>query len=446
MASETAGPCWQTDMSERTRFDTMRDIAGRWRTARWLSAVFLGLICLTLAPVLTVAQPLADREQQAAVLFDAERYSEAADALRAILGADPGNRTANILLPFALARAGSQGAAIEQARRTLERFPTNVKVQLLLAGLLSQQEGTRNDAIERYQRVLRASPDNSLARLGLAEAQRAQGRTVEAIQGFTALAEREPNDPRYLVRLGQLYGSLGDLAQARTYFERAYALGPRNREAVTSLAILGDVQDRPQDAVRYYGELLALYPNDVSVQIAVRLARERASDPQFPVSIDEMEQIPLERYQGAVPANSKQLQQRREQIEATRWRSNARFLPSFFFSPSFGTVHRDPKPAVTDHSNTNAFSFGWNLADLVANPYKINITGMEADFEAIKNGLISDVTATYYQRRQSLLQYRQLQQALALDPQNAQVRQNKQTVKYSILNLTERLKLITGLP
>jgi len=56
------------------------------------------------------------------------------------------------------------------------------------------------------------------------------------------------------------------------------------------------------------------------------------------------------------------------------------------------------------------------------------------------------VTATYYQRRQSLLQYRQLQQALALDPQNAQVRQNKQTVKYSILTLTERLKLITGIP
>ena len=294
--------------------------------------------------------------------------------------------------------------------------------------------------------MLRASPDNSLARLGLAEAQRAQGRTVEAIQGFTALAEREPNEPRYLVRLGQLYGSLGDLAQARTYFERAYALGPRNREAVTSLAILGDVQDRPQDAVRYYGELLALYPNDVSVQIAARLARERASDPQFPVSIDEMEQTPLERYQGAVPANSKQLQQRREQIEATRWRSNARFLPSFFFSPSFGTVNREPRPAIDRPFEHQRVQLRLEPGRPRGEPYKINITGMEADFEAIKNGLISDVTATYYQRRQSLLQYRQLQQALALDPQNAQVRQNKQTVKYSILNLTERLKLITGIP
>ena len=95
----------------------MRDIAGRWRNARWLSAVFLGLICLTLAPVLTVAQPLADREQQAAVLFDAERYSEAAEALRAILVADPGNRTANILLPFAL---GGGAARARPSSRPVE--------------------------------------------------------------------------------------------------------------------------------------------------------------------------------------------------------------------------------------------------------------------------------------------------------------------------------------
>ena len=450
MASETVKPCWKIEMDDRVRSGMISGVwstrpAGRWGR-RWWSALLLGLVWLSLAPSPAVGQSVADREQQARALFDAERYPEAADALRAILAAEPGNRTATILLPFALARAGSSGPAVEQARRALDRFPTNVKLQLLLAGLLSQQEGTRSEAIERYQRVLRANPDNRLARLGLAEAHRAQGRTMDAIQGFSVLAEREPNEPRYQVRLGQLYGSIGDLARARTYFERAYALGPSNREAVTSLAILGDVQDRPAEAVRYYGELLSMYPDDVSVQIAARLAKERASEPQFPMSIEEMEQTPLERYQGAVPENSKQLKQRREQIEATRWRSTARFLPSFFYSPSFGTVNRDPKPSTSDHSQTNSFSFGWNLADLIANPYKINITGMEADFEAVKNGLISDVTATYYQRRQSLLQYRQLQQALALDPQNAQVRQNKQTVKYSILTLTERLKLITGIP
>jgi hypothetical protein len=40
----------------------------------------------------------------------------------------------------------------------------------------------------------------------------------------------------------------------------------------------------------------------------------------------------------------------------------------------------------------------------VANPYPIDITGMVADVEAVKIGLISDVTARYHQRRQSLLQ------------------------------------------
>src|SRR5262245_13217278 len=142
MASETVAPCWKIEMRDRVRSGmSVRVLSARpsgWSSCRWWSAVLLGLIWLSLGPGPVAAQSVADREQQARALFDAERYSEAADALRAIATAEPGNRTATILLPFALARAGSPGPAIEQARRALERFPANVKLQLLLAGLLSQ--------------------------------------------------------------------------------------------------------------------------------------------------------------------------------------------------------------------------------------------------------------------------------------------------------------------
>jgi outer membrane protein TolC len=158
-----------------------------------------------------------------------------------------------------------------------------------------------------------------------------------------------------------------------------------------------------------------------------------------------MQKKPLDDYLKAASANSKQLQHRVDQLEATRQRSWARWLPSFFVNPSQGRVSR-PAPNVDDTSTNLSFSFGWNLGDLAVDPYRINITGMQADLEAVKIGVYNEVTATYYSRLQSIAQYRQLQRALALEPLNAQIRQNKDTVKYNILTLTERLKVYTGMP
>jgi tetratricopeptide (TPR) repeat protein len=405
----------------------------------------LSAIVLTPPPV-AAQQDVTALEAQAKTLFDQERYAQAVDVLRQILAVQANHRNANILLSFALARSGDTAGAIAQARHALDLFPDNVKVQLLLAGLLSQMDVSRNEALQRYQAVLQKDPGNMLARLGVAEIERTQGRTLDAIHDFTMLADRDPKEPRYQVRLSQMYGLLGELDRARAYAARAYALSPVNVDAIRALAILGDVEDRPQDALRYYRELLALYPSDVSAHIAVRASEDRLAVPVFPISLEEMQRTPLERYMDGVPKNSAQLQYRREQLQATERRSATRFLPSFFVSPSAGTVWRDPKPALTDHSEALSLSFGWNLADIVADPYKINITGMKADFESIRAALLSDVSATYYQRLQHILEYRRLQRALALAPLDAQIRQSKQNLQYTILHLTERLKILTGMP
>jgi Flp pilus assembly protein TadD len=413
--------------------------------------VVVRLLCVVAAvglslATLAAAQPATDPEQRARALFDAERYGEAAEALQRIIAERPGDRTANILLSFALARAGQHDLALQQARRALDLFPDNLQLRLLLAGLLGRQEPTRTEAIRHYEIVLQRDPENELARLGLAEIARAQGRVFDAIHHFEWLAERHPDDARYSVRLGQQHATLGDLGRARAEFERAYAIEPHNVDAVRSLAILGDVEDRPQDSVRFYRELLALFPADVSVQIAVRRAEQRLAEPQFPVPVDQMERTPLETYVRALPTASRQLVHRAEQLEATRLRGFTRFLPSFFVSPSSSTVTRTPGPALRDESQALSFSFGWNLPDIFANPYNINITGMKADYEAIRASLTSDVSAMYYQRLQSLLEYRRLQRALALNPHDEAVRQGKQNVKYTILHLTERLKILTGMP
>jgi tetratricopeptide (TPR) repeat protein len=391
-------------------------------------------------------QPVAEQERQARELFDQERYAEAATRLRAILAVEPKNRAASILLPFALARQGDGVGAIAEARRGLDVAPGNVGLQMLLAGLLSQIEAGRPEALARFQSIVDRDPGNLVARIGLAESLRGAGRELEAVNQFTLLSDRAPNDPRFAVRLGQLYGSLGDLDRARLHFERAYKLDPKNPDAVRSLALLSDVGDRAPDALRYYRELLALYPSDVSAQMAVRDGEDRLAEPSFPMPIEEMQRVPLETYVKAVSENSKNLQYRREQLDATRTRAHSRFFPSFFFSPSFGHVDRSPQPTTVDDTRTWSFSFGWNLGDIVLDPYKPTISGMQADMETARVNMVADVTSTYYQRLQQISQYRPIQRALALDPQNNQLRQAKQTVKFTILTLTERLKVLTGIP
>jgi tetratricopeptide (TPR) repeat protein len=416
----------------------------------WLVGAVLLVAMVAIIAVPTFAQTITDLERDARRLFDQERYAEAVEVLQSILKEQPDNRTANILLSFALARLDRAPEAVEQTRRALGLFPTNIKLELLLAGLLAQQEATRPDAIRRYQQVLRRDPDNPLAQLGLAETFRVQGQVYDALGGFARLAKAAPDDARYAVRLGQSYATLGDLRESRRQFEHALSLSPDNLDAVRSLAILADVEDRPWEAMRYYRKLQALLPADVSIQIALREEEERMAEPRFPMPLEQMETIPLEQYTSAVPTNSKQLQQRKEQLASLQLRSYTRFLPSLFVAPSNSTTTRQVAPDSTAHTKDEtsslSFSIGWNIADIFSNPFRPSIVGLEADFQAILSNLLADVTATYYQRLQQILEYRRLQRAIALSPLNAQLRQSKQTTKYSILNLTERLRLITGLP
>src|SRR5215470_1048975 len=90
-----------------------------------------GAVVLVLVGAIIAApaygQTIADLERDAQRLFDQERYAETVGVLQSILKEEPNNRTANILLSFALARLDRGPEAVEQARRALGLFPTNTK-------------------------------------------------------------------------------------------------------------------------------------------------------------------------------------------------------------------------------------------------------------------------------------------------------------------------------
>src|SRR3990172_2763847 len=103
-------------------------------TRRWLGLVIMtaaGMLAMLGAGAAAAPVPPADLEARALRLFDEGRYAEGVEDFRAILAQKPGDRTANILLSFALARQGHWAAAIEQTRQALALFPDSGKLQLL---------------------------------------------------------------------------------------------------------------------------------------------------------------------------------------------------------------------------------------------------------------------------------------------------------------------------
>jgi hypothetical protein len=400
------------------------------RITGWM--VLLAVLHAALATVALAQAPVADLERQARELFDQEKYRESLAVLQTILSRQPDNRTANVLMSYSMARLDMTEPP--STRAGPRPVPEDLKLHVPLAGLLAQQEATRRGA-QRYTAVpgtrTTRRPDRPRRGSGCWA-----GPTSRS--PIRALAQRARR-PRFEVRSASST-ALGDLKRRASSRSRHAPTAPTSTPR--ALAILADADDQLEAAARYYRGRPVWRPR---APHRGPTSQDRIGEPGFPISLTEMQKTPLDSYIKASAANSKQLRYRMEQLEVTRHRSWARWLPSFFVNPSYGTVSR-PAPLTDDHNRNLSFSFGWSLGDLVADPYKINITGMQADLEGVRANLTNEITATYYQRLQNISQYRQLQRALALEPQNAQVRQNKDTIKYNILTLTERLRVYTGIP
>jgi tetratricopeptide (TPR) repeat protein len=399
---------------------------------------FGGIAWAQAAPKPALPSAVEAQKQQAIKLFDERRYGEAIPLLQSVLTAAPLDADSHVLLTFAFARVGLLTQAIEQGRRALTVVATNTKLELLLAGLLAQQQQTRQEAIGLYQTVLKRDPDNEVANLGLAEAYRNAGNFVGALQLYHKLVALEPEEAFYNVRLAQTYGGLGYPEQAAPYFEKAYQLDPTNHDALRSLAILDDVNDKPEQAIRRYREILALYPDDAAAQVALLDLERSLVEPRLDRPVAEIQKIPLSTYLTSLESGNENIKGRLDQLSSVDARSKLRFLPQFFINPNYGQFG-------SLATNNIGFSAGWNLADLFIDNYAVTKKGLQADLSQVRNALAGEVASLYYQRQTDISNYQQIQRALALEPSNVQYRQTKRQLKNSIIAISERLRLMTGL-
>ena len=234
-------------------------------------------------------------------LFEARRYAETLAALEQALALQP-ELAAPGTLPLFMGRAarelGRLDAAAGHFQRAVELDPGNVEPILDLATLRRGQQRDREaDALLARARALR--PGDPALLHTVAEALRTQGRLEEAIAGYRAVLELDPEyapshaalgialyqtrryaagvetmahalalDPALPVAgslhlfMGRAWQELGDPAAAVAQYEQALRLEPRNSEALDHLAMARFGQRRYEEALALYRTLAEIDPDN----------------------------------------------------------------------------------------------------------------------------------------------------------------------------------------
>ena len=117
--------------------------------------------------------------------------------------------------------------------------------------------GRKDEAVEKFSRVLRERPDFLAARLSAATVMIGSGRAVEAIPLLRSAPESDRSSVAWQTRLGQALAAVGDLAEARAMLEAAVKRSSGDAEPLNELGVVLMRLGRPDEARRAFEQLLA---------------------------------------------------------------------------------------------------------------------------------------------------------------------------------------------
>jgi O-antigen ligase/Flp pilus assembly protein TadD len=169
------------------------------------------------------------------------------------------------------ARQDDGGSAVDEARTAVALRPDELRLRLLLAQmLLDDQQGTA-PAIAAIDDGLRVTPDDPIARRQRAQllVQRAASTHLPddaraARRELESLTARDPSNASLHLLLGTADRLDDDAAAAEAAFTRAAALAPRQAKPRVELARLYLDTNRPSEARGAVDEALALEPTDAA--------------------------------------------------------------------------------------------------------------------------------------------------------------------------------------
>jgi len=168
-------------------------------------------------------------------LFDRGRADAAAACYRAAVAALPDNPVAWGNLALALRDSGCAAEALAPLRRAAALDPADGQVAALLGGLhMTLHDAPAAEAV--FRDVLARQPDNTAARVALADAVKSSGRFGEAEDLYRKALATQPAELGGWFNLGVTLGDLGRHEESVAPFRRAIRLAPERVNARSSLA------------------------------------------------------------------------------------------------------------------------------------------------------------------------------------------------------------------
>ena len=160
----------------------------------------------------------------------------------------------------ALEKAGRRSEAIPHYARAAEINPAFPPATMFLA-VEDQREGNLNDAIAKYQQVIR-------------ETDKAAHQNA-AMRGMA------------FGNMGHAYRELGDLQAARAYLQQSVELNDKNFQAWMDLGLVSQMVGAPAEAAHAYEQAIRLQPSDVGYVLLARALEQSGQQQQSGIALQK---------------------------------------------------------------------------------------------------------------------------------------------------------------
>lgn len=128
-------------------------------------------------------------------------------------------------------------------------------------GVVYENQGQNEKAIEHYQQALAFNPNDFLSCVNLGNHAVQRQDWSEALDWYKKAAEIEPKSDGVHCNLAGAYVALGRLEEAEVHFNQALELNPKNRLALHNKAILLVKKGKLEEALQLNQEVLELAPD-----------------------------------------------------------------------------------------------------------------------------------------------------------------------------------------
>ena len=205
------------------------------------------------------------------------RLAEAEEICRKILAVAPDHPIVLHFLGVLAIQSKRYDAAIDWLRRATSIMPDDIEARINLAFALSAV-GRSAEAVENYRQVIALAPTHADAHYNMAVALHALDRFEEAISSYREAIIQRPDFAEAHSNLGTMLQQCGYIDEAVASFQTAILSAPANANAHFNLANAFKEQGRLDDAIAGYQRALAINPDFAAALDNLGVARHERGE------------------------------------------------------------------------------------------------------------------------------------------------------------------------